>query len=178
MADALNVLESPGTLFVLAFITHPKRTKLAVALVGGAYVVPDDTVKFRAVRLGLVAAAAVTMYKPAKPLLDLLLLAAENLGFLAGKLFKTAAAAEEALKGPAERAEATQRMRDAMKDNFDSTDGGAYEPGSPGEIVKAGKLVKYYKDPKSVTPTDANEGYANSDEVLGQLENLADAFRV
>ena len=92
MADALKVLDSPGTLFVLAFITHPKRTKLAVALVGGAYVVPDDTVKFRAVRLGLVAAAAVTMYKPAKPLLDLLLLAAEKLGFLAGELFEAAAA--------------------------------------------------------------------------------------
>ena len=44
MAEALKVLNSPGTLFVLAFITHPKRTKLAVALVGGAYVVPDDTV--------------------------------------------------------------------------------------------------------------------------------------
>ena len=98
MADALKVLDSPGTLFVLAFIKHPKRTKLAVALVGGAYVVPDDTVKFRVVRLGLVAAAAVTMYKPAKPLLDLLLLAAEKLGFLTGKLFEAAAAADAAMK--------------------------------------------------------------------------------
>ena len=63
-----------------------------------------------------------------------------------------------------------------MKDNFASTDGGPYAPGSPGEIVIAGKLVKYYKDPKSVTETDAIEGYADPGEVLGQLENLAEAF--
>ena len=101
--NPLQVLESPGTLFLLAFITNPRRTKLAAALVGGAYVVPDDTVKFRAARLGLVAAAAVTMYKPAKPLLDLLLLAAEKLGFLAGELFEAAAAVEGVIKGAGER---------------------------------------------------------------------------
>ena len=115
MADALKVLDSPGTLFVLAFIKHPKRTKLAVALVGGAYVVPDDTVKFRVVRLGLVAAAAVTMYEPAKPLLNLLWLAAENLGFLTGKLFEAAAAAEDAMKGAGERKKAREKMREKMK---------------------------------------------------------------
>jgi len=37
---------------------------------------------------------------------------------LTGKLFEAAAAAEEAMKGAGERKKATQRMRDAMKDNF------------------------------------------------------------
>jgi len=50
--------------------------------------------------------------------------------------------------------------------------------GSPGEMVKARKLVKYYNDPDVVTKEDALQGYANPDEVLAQLEALALAFGV
>ena len=59
---------------------------MAAALVGGAYVVPDDTLKHRVARLGLVAAAVLTMYKPVKSFIDDIKLAYETLEKMVMKL--------------------------------------------------------------------------------------------
>ena len=60
---------SVGSLLA-AFYAYPTETKQALALVGLAYVTPDDKPQYRAGRVVLVAMAAAVAYTPLAPWLD------------------------------------------------------------------------------------------------------------
>ena len=60
---------SVGSLLA-AFYAYPTETKQALALVGLAYVTPDDKPQYRAGRVVLIAMAATVAYTPLAPWLD------------------------------------------------------------------------------------------------------------
>ena len=186
--NPLQVLESPGTLFLLAFITHPRRTKLAAALVGGAYVVPDDTVKFRVARLGLVAAAAITMYPPAKPFINAikeaykLLEEAYNAVDKAAKNLKKDI--EDYVKKPEDLITGEKTLNEKV---YQATGGeGTYAPGREGEEALVKKVLQLVtkiresgKKGKPFTPTreEIKAGFGDAEKLQKTAESLASAFK-
>jgi len=139
-------------MFLLALVTHPARTKLAVLFVGGAYVVPDDTVKLRAARMGLVAAAAVVMYEPAKPFIELLDDVVDYLKQSAGLFKDTVTGLKKTLR--------FARLNDAAvgtltKTILNITQQENYVPGAdPQELQILEKLMTYHLRPNAVTDDD------------------------
>ena len=160
-------------MFLLALVTHPARTKLAVLFVGGAYVVPDDTVKLRAARMGLVAAAAVVMYEPAKPFIELLEDVVDYLMQSAGLFKDTVTGLKKTLRF-ARLNDAAVGVLSATVVDITQQDG--YVPGAdPRELKILTKLMTYHLRPNAVTDDDV--AYAKPKVVHRFIMKMLAMFR-